>query len=77
MIAHLQGAYIVEALLTTVGNMLSDKNSKKHEYPSQPYDLNLDGKKTEREQESQLQLLKANLNNAMSNFNLGHSKEQG
>ena len=75
MIAHLQGAYMVEALLSTVGNMLSDKHSKKHEYPSKPYDLDLDGKKTEREQESQLKLFAANLNSAMSNFNL--SKEQG
>ena len=73
--AHLQGLYVADALLSTVGNMLSDKTSQKHKYPDKPYDLNLDGKKTEREQESQLQLFAANLTNAMNNFNL--SKEQG
>ena len=73
--AHLQGVYICEALESTVGNRLSDKTSKKHKYPDEPYDLNLDGKKAEREQESQLQLFAANLNAAMNNFNL--SKEQG
>lgn len=75
--AHLQGAYFVEALLATVGNMLSDKTSKKHKYPEKPYDLDLDGKKSEREQESKLKLFTANLNTAMSNFNLRQSKEQG
>ena len=74
-IAHLQGAYIVEALLATVGNMFSSKSSKKHEYPEKPYDLGLDGKRTEREQERQLQLFAAGLSAAMSNFNL--SKEKG
>ena len=73
--AYLQGSYFAEALLSTIGNMLSDKTSKKHKYPEQPYDLNLDGKKTEREQESQLQLFKAQLTNTMNNFNL--SREQG
>lgn len=76
-IAHLQGMYFTEALMATVGNMLSDKNSKKHEYPSKPYDLNIDGNKSERERESQLQLFAANLTNAMNNFNLRHPKEQG
>ena len=73
--AHLQGAYFVEALLATVGNMFSDKHAKKHEYPDKPYDLNLDGHKTDREQERQLDLFKAQLNSAMTNFKL--SKEQG
>lgn len=77
VIAHLQGAYIVEALMATVGNMLSDKHSKKHSYPSQPYDLDLDEQKKERKQDSQLQLFAANLTNAMNNFNLRQSKEQG
>ena len=73
--AHLQGVYIVEALMATVGNMFSGKHSKKHSYPDKPYDLNLDDKKEEREKESQLQLFTAGLTNAMHNFNL--SKEQG
>ena len=73
--AHLQGAYFAEALMATVGNMLSDKHSKKHEYPDKPYDLNLDGNKDDRETERQLQLFAAQLTTRMNNFNL--SKEQG
>ena len=73
--AYLQGAYFVEALTATVGNMFSGKGSKKHKYPEKPYDLNIDGKKAEREQESQLQLFSANLTTMMNNFNL--SKEKG
>ena len=73
--AHLQGSYFAEAILSTVCNMLSSKTSKKHDYPDKPYDLDLDGNKTERENEKKLQLFAANLNNAMNNFNL--SKEQG
>ena len=73
--AHLQGSYFVEALLTTVGNMLSGKNGKKHEYPAKPYDLNLDGNREERENERKLQLFAAQLTTRMNNFNL--SKEQG
>lgn len=73
--AYLQGAYFREALLSTVGNQLSDKHSKRYDYPDKPYDLNLDGKKEEREKEDKLQLFVANLNTAMTNFNL--SKEQG
>lgn len=75
VMAHLQGAYFVEALLSTVGNMLSSKNSKRHDYPERPYDLNLDGNKEDREKERQLQLFKAMLDTQMNNFNL--SKEQG
>ena len=74
-IAHLQGIYFRDALLSTVGNMFSGKSSKKFDYPEIPYDLNLDGKKEEREKDSQVQLFIGQLNTAMSNFNL--SKEQG
>lgn len=74
-IAHIQGAYIVEALMATVGNMFSDKNSKRHEYPDKPYDLNLDEDKKEKEKERQLELFKAQLSLSMNNFKL--SKEQG
>ena len=73
--AHLQGAYFVEALMSTVGNMLSSKSSKKHEYPDEPYDLGLDDTRAERKREEQLQLFAANLSTAMNNFNL--SKTQG
>lgn len=73
--AHLQGIYVRDALMSTVGNMLSGKRSQRFDYPEQPYDLNIDGKKEEREKEGQLQAFVANLNNAMNSFNL--SKEQG
>ena len=75
--AFLQGQYFAEALLSTVGNMLSDKNSKKHKYPDKPYDLNLDGRKEERDKERQLQLFAASLTTSMSNFNMQRSKKQG
>ena len=32
-----QGLYVRDALLCTVGNMFSDKSSKKQEYPQEPY----------------------------------------
>ena len=73
--AHLQGIYIRDALLSTVGNMFSSKHSKTIEYPEKPYDLNLDGMKDEREKESQIELFVGQLNTAMNSFNL--SREQG
>ena len=74
-IAYLQGAYFTEALMATVGNMLSGKSSKNHEYPDRPYKLDLDNENKESEQERQIALLKAQLNARMRNFNL--SREQG
>ena len=38
-LAYVQGQYVVEALLATVGNMFSGKGSKKFEYPNKPHDL--------------------------------------
>lgn len=73
--AHLQGIYFSEAIMATVGNMLSGKNSKRHDYPEKPYDLNLDNDKREQENERQIELFKAQLTARMNNFNL--SKEQG
>lgn len=77
VMAHLQGAYIREAIISTVGNMFSSKTSKKYDYPEKPYDLNLDGKREERETEGQLELFRTQLTTAMDNFNRRHSKEQG
>ena len=73
--AHLQGIYFSEALMATVGNMLSGKTSKRHDYPEKPYDLNLDNDKREQENERQLELFAAQLTARMNNFNL--SREQG
>lgn len=33
----LQGIYVRDALLATVGNMFAEKSSKKNEYPAEPY----------------------------------------
>lgn len=82
-IAHLQGIYITEALMATVGNMFSGKNSKKYEYPNKPYDLNLDKHdndfEEDKERNKQLELFAASLTARMNNFNLhsSHSQEQG
>lgn len=65
--AFIQGQYIAEAILMAVGG--------KHKYPDKPYDLNLDGRKEEREKEEQLELFAAQLTARMHNFNL--SKEKG
>lgn len=64
-VAYIQGQYIVEAIAMAVGG--------KHNYPDKPYDLNLDGRKEEREKDAQLKLFASQLTNSMSNFNL--SKE--
>ena len=61
--------------MATVGNMLSGKTSKRHDYPEKPYDLNLDNDKREQENERQLELFAAQLTARMNNFNL--SREQG
>ena len=33
----IQGLYVRDALICTVGTMFSGKNDKKHEYPKEPY----------------------------------------
>ena len=38
-IAHLQGKYFVDALLTVVGNAIKAKGSKPYEYPKKPYEF--------------------------------------
>lgn len=32
-----QGRYVLDALMATVGNMFADKNAPKNEYPHEPY----------------------------------------
>ena len=79
-IAHLHGIYFSEALMATVGNMLSGKNAKKHKYPDKPYDLRLEDnniEKQEREKEKTIELFAAQLTARMNNFNLNSSKKQG
>ena len=79
-VAFIQGAYIAEAILSTVVNFLGGKGSRKHEYPAKPYNLSTDTDintqtNTESENERQLELFKAQLNVTMCNFNLAHRKD--
>lgn len=52
-IAHLNGAYVRDALASTVGNMFRKKGSKPFEYPSEPYDFSKPRELTEDEKEAQ------------------------
>lgn len=36
---HLEGQYMADALMCTVGNMFSGKSAKKYQYPKKPYDI--------------------------------------
>ena len=45
MLMHLQGQYMVDALLSTVGNMFRSKGQKAFEYPKEPYPLDFDFEK--------------------------------
>lgn len=77
VIAHLQGQYIAEALLCTVGNMFSGKSSKKHKYPNKPYELNKSKKEmTEEELQRQRELFVAKLQVMKANFEIDHKKKE-
>lgn len=71
-IAHLQGAYMVEALIATVGNMFSKHGNYK--YPEKPYSLessSTDGM-SEEEKKNKTQVLFAQLEIMAQNYNLKH-----
>lgn len=77
-IAYIQGAYFLEALMASVGNMFAKKGHKGHEYPDKPYSFNIDAdeaQKDETEEERQRKLFAAQLSTAMSNFNLSKQKD--
>ena len=38
----MQGLYVRDALLATVGNMFLDKSAKKNEYPAEPYPVTVE-----------------------------------
>ena len=78
--AYIQGAYFLEALMASVGNMFKKKGQKANEYPDKPYSLDTETPKQDKdetEEERQRKLFAAQLSTAMSNFNLSKSKEQG
>ena len=58
-----QGFYIREALLSTVGNMLSGKGATPHEYPIEPYPVTAEqvAEKKERERRNMEERMKADL----------------
>lgn len=74
-IAFVQGRYMVEALLCTVGNMFG-KNAN-FKYPEQPYSTkNNERQLTENEIEEQRQQFIAALQTMQANFDLNKQKEQ-
>lgn len=75
LVAFVQGRYMVEALLCTVGNMLG-KNAN-FSYPEQAYSMNTTEKKlTEEEIELQRQQFIATLQTMQHNFNINKQKQQ-
>ena len=76
VVAFVQGRYMVEALLCTVGNMLGGKNAK-FTYPEQAYSMaDKERQLTEDEIELQRQQFIAALQTMQHNFNLNKEKEQ-
>ena len=68
--AFIQGRYMVDALLCTVGNMLGGKNSK-FTYPEQAYTMaNTEKQLTEDEIQAQREQFIAMLKTMETNFNL-------
>ena len=75
LVAFVQGRYMVEALLCTVGNMLGGKNVS-FKYPEQAYSLNdTETELTEEEIELQRQQFIAALQTMQHNFNINKQKQ--
>lgn len=64
-----QGIYIRDALLCTVGNMFSGKNSKRLDYPKKPYGFS-NGELSKKEIENQRRLVMATLQAMKTNHDL-------
>lgn len=74
VLAFVQGRYMVEALLCTVGNMLGGKNSK-FTYPEQAYSMQQkEAQLSEEEIENQRNQFIAMLQTMQNNFNLSKEK---
>lgn len=74
-IAYVQGSYVRDALLATVGNMFSKKGAKPIEYPKEPYELGSHHELTEAEKELQRQQFFESLKTMQANFELSHNKD--
>lgn len=76
IVAFIQGRYMVDALLATVGNMFGGKNSK-FSYPEQAYTMaNKEQELTEDEIQRQREQFIATLTAMGNNFNLLKEKEE-
>lgn len=74
--AFIQGRYMVDALLCTVGNMFGGKNAK-FSYPEQAYSMaNQERELTEEEKQRQREEFIATLQTMERNFNLNKRKTQ-
>ena len=67
-LSHLQGVYMVDAIMSTVGNMFKKKNAKPYKYPEKPHELGEKKPLTEYEKSTQLDLFVAQLKAMKSNF---------
>jgi len=76
VVAFVQGRYMVEALLCTVGNMLGGKGTN-FTYPEQAYSMNeAEVELTEDEIEAQRQQFIASLQTMQHNFNLNKERQK-
>lgn len=74
VMAYIQGRYMVDALLCTVGNMLGGKNAK-FDYPEQAYSVgNKERELTEEEIQSQREQFVATLKTMETNFMLNKGR---
>lgn len=71
---YIQGRYMADAILCTVGNMFSKKGAKAIEYPKEPYDLNPDRELTEEEKQIQAMQVINNLMLMKENFDRNKNK---
>lgn len=76
-IAYLQGAYVREAIASTIGNMFSKKGAKPNEYPEKPYELASNREPTEAEKELQRIQFLESLKVMQANFERTHKKSGG
>lgn len=74
LMMYIQGRYMVDAILCTVGNMFSKKGAKQIEYPKEPYDLEPDRELTQEEKDAKADEIIKNLMRMQENFEKAHKK---
>lgn len=77
LMAYINGIYVKDALMCTVGNMFRGKSTKAFEYPKEPYDFfkkeEVEHELTEAEKIEQTKALFMRLNVMKDNFELSKS----